>query len=66
VLGAGVREFSRSLGGSFGAWDIAIVFIPGWRCPIVDIFAWVFNAVIFLMNFISVSLSAVDSRMSFQ
>ena len=59
---------SRSLGGPFGVWGIVIVLVSGVALSSVDRFAWVFHAVAFLRNSISVSLSAggVESRMSFQ
>ena len=49
---------SRSLGGLVGVWGIVVVPVSGLVLSSVGGFAWVFHAVAFLRNSISVSVSA--------
>ena len=59
---------SRSLGGLVGVRGIVVVLVSGLVLSSVGGFAWVFHAVAFLRNSISVSVSAgwIDLHMSFQ
>ena len=59
---------SRSLGGLVGVWGVVVVLVSRLVLSSVGGLAWVFHAIAFLWNSISVSLSAggVNVLMSFQ